>query len=406
MPIAPASRPSTDDEDRRRALPPKRLRRSRKRAGHRRRSRQEGGVAEDDAAALDRADRALARRRVEIGDRQRGGCRFSSAARTIASASGCSLARSTLAASRRTSSSVKAVGRDDRRHRRPALGQRAGLVDDERVDLLHALERLGVPDQHAGLRAAADADHDRHRRGEAERARTGDDEHRRRPRRARRRSAARAQDAPRRRRRGPPPRSRPARTSADTWSARRWIGARLRCASATSCTICASSVSRPTFSARITRLPVWFIVPPITRSPGSFATGIDSPVTIDSSTAPLPSIDDAVDRHALARAARAAGRRPRPGRARPPPRRRPARHAARGLRREIEQRADGAAGRLARPELQHLAEQHEHGDDRGRLEIDGDAAVHAAERRRERSRARASRRRCRARRRRCPWRSA
>ena len=32
----------------------------------------------------------------------------------------------------------------DRRHRRPALGQRAGLVDDKRVDLLHALERLGV----------------------------------------------------------------------------------------------------------------------------------------------------------------------------------------------------------------------------------------------------------------------
>ena len=45
----------------------------------------------------------------------------------------------------------------DRRRRhdgddaRLALGQRAGLVDHERVDLLQALERLGVPDQHAGL---------------------------------------------------------------------------------------------------------------------------------------------------------------------------------------------------------------------------------------------------------------
>ena len=50
---------------------------------------------------------------------------------------------------------------------RPALGQRAGLVDHQRVDLLHALERLGVADQHAVLRAAADADHDGHRRGQA-----------------------------------------------------------------------------------------------------------------------------------------------------------------------------------------------------------------------------------------------
>ena len=40
-----------------------------------------------------------------------------------------------------------------------------------------------------------------------------------------------------------------------TWSARRWIGARLRCACATICTICASSVSRPTLSARMTKLP-------------------------------------------------------------------------------------------------------------------------------------------------------
>ena len=58
-----------------------------------------------------------------------------------------------------------------------AFGQRAGLVDDKRVDFLQALERLGVPDQNAGLRGAADADHDRHRRGEPERAGAGDDQH-------------------------------------------------------------------------------------------------------------------------------------------------------------------------------------------------------------------------------------
>jgi hypothetical protein len=36
----------------------------------------------------------------------------------------------------------------------------------------------------------------------------------------------------------------------------RWIGARLRCAAATMCTICASSVSEPIFSARMTKPPV------------------------------------------------------------------------------------------------------------------------------------------------------
>ena len=42
----------------------------------------------------------------------------------------------------------------------------------------------------------------------------------------------------------------------ETTSAIRWIGARVRCASPTSRTICASSVSRPTRSARMTSAPV------------------------------------------------------------------------------------------------------------------------------------------------------
>ena len=53
-----------------------------------------------------------------------------------------------------------------------------------------------------------------------------------------------------------------------TWSAMRWIGARLRCAAATMCTICESRVSAPTFSARITKPPVWFSVPAVTLEPG------------------------------------------------------------------------------------------------------------------------------------------
>ena len=40
--------------------------------------------------------------------------------------------------------------RPDGHHLGPALGQRAGLVDDQGVDLLQALQRLGVLDQHAG----------------------------------------------------------------------------------------------------------------------------------------------------------------------------------------------------------------------------------------------------------------
>ncbi len=60
---------------------------------------------------------------------------------------------------------------------RPSLGERAGLVHGKHADLLGELERLGVSDQDAGLRAEAGADHDRGRRGEAERARAGDHQH-------------------------------------------------------------------------------------------------------------------------------------------------------------------------------------------------------------------------------------
>ena len=44
-------------------------------------------------------------------------------------------------------------------------------------DLFHSLNGGGVFDENAGLRAAANADHDRHWCGESERARTGNDQH-------------------------------------------------------------------------------------------------------------------------------------------------------------------------------------------------------------------------------------
>ena len=207
--------------------------------------------------------------------------------------------------------------------------------------------------------------------------------------------AARARRAPRR------------RTSATaTHDDRRHELARRRCRRAAGsargcaaprrpcCTICASSVSAPTRSARITSEPVPLTVPPISAVAGAL-----------------------LDRHRLAgdhrlvdraRALERRRRRPGPSRraaragdrptARPraarPPRRRPSRDAARGLRREAEQRADRGAGAAARAQLEHLAEQHERHDHGGRLEVDADAARDGRGTRRERRRGAASRPRC------------
>ncbi len=67
------------------------------------------------------------------------------------------------------------------------------------------------------------------------------------------------------------------------------MGARLRCASATSLTMRASMVSAPTFSAVMTKPPLRLTVPPITLAPTSLVTGMGSPVMVDLSTRPLPS---------------------------------------------------------------------------------------------------------------------
>lgn len=74
-----------------------------------------------------------------------------------------------------------------------------------------------------------------------------------------------------------------------TVSAIRWIGARLRWASATMLTIRASMVSEPIFSAFITREPVPLNVLPISLPPVSLAVGMGSPVTTDSSPPLHPS---------------------------------------------------------------------------------------------------------------------
>ena len=72
-------------------------------------------------------------------------------------------------------------------------------------------------------------------------------------------------------------------------SAIRAMGALEPCAVSTMRTIWASTVSLPTRVARITKLPLPFMVAPMTGSPGKRATGIDSPVIIDSLTLEAPS---------------------------------------------------------------------------------------------------------------------
>ena len=119
----------------------------------------------------------------------------------------------------------------------------------------------------------------------------------------------------------------------------------------------------------MTKLPLPFSVPPVTRSPAVFSTGTGSPVSIDSSTALRPSttvpstgiLSPGRTRKQVADLDR--GERDRLGLA-------VASARARRLRREVEQRADGAAGALARAQLEHLAEQDQRDDDGGGLEID------------------------------------
>jgi hypothetical protein len=61
---------------------------------------------------------------------------------------------------------------------RPPFGQRAGLVDDQRVHLAQPLDGRRVAEQDALGRRLAGGDHDRHRRRQPEGAGAGDDQHR------------------------------------------------------------------------------------------------------------------------------------------------------------------------------------------------------------------------------------
>ena len=73
---------------------------------------------------------------------------------------------------------AKARRRDNPVERGFALRQGAGLVHDQRVDLVHTLDRRCIAEQHALRRCTASGRHDRHRRCQAQRARTCNDQHR------------------------------------------------------------------------------------------------------------------------------------------------------------------------------------------------------------------------------------
>ena len=256
------------------------------------------------------------------------------------------------------------VGAVERRPRRATRGRpsvRVPVLSTTRVSTRRErLERLGVFGRgRPAVGPAAHPDHDRHGGGEAERAGTGDDEHRDR----RHEGVGEARLGPE----GGPGQRRPATATATTAgtnqaataSARRWMGARLRCASATSWTMWASSVLAPhPLGPHHEAAGAVEGGAGDPRRPAPSPPGIGSPVIIDSSTRARALEHDAVHGHLLA------------GRTR---RRSPGTHvverhvrlgpvgadAPRGLGGETEERPDGAARPLPRPQLEHLPEQHE-----------------------------------------------
>ena len=340
---------------------------------------EERRIAEHHALALDHADRTLAGRRIEAGYRLEG-----NAARLGGRDDrGGERMFTRLLDARRVTQHGRRVETDERRdrdHLRLAFGERAGLVDHERVDLLHALERFGVPDQHARLRAAPDADHDRHRRREAERAGAGDDQHAHRgdePVGEARLRPERRPGGERQKRDRDHQRHEPGRDLVGEALDRRARSLRgrdhlhdLRQHGVAADLLGAHQEAAGRIERAGDHLRAFFLGHRhrLARHHGFVER-----------RAPLD--DHAVDRHLVPRphAQRAADRdliEPDVffGAVRP--------DTARGFWRKIDQRADRTRGLLARAQLEHLAEQHQHGDDGGGLEIDRDRAV-LAKRRRE-----------------------
>ena len=131
-------------------------------------------IAERHVASVDGAAHALAGDRFEIG---RAAGRQTAIPRARDDRLGQRMFRATFQSGGAAQHlRLVALQRHDIRQRRLALGQRAGLVHDHGIDARHALQRLGVLDQHARLCAAPRGRGDRDRRREAEGTGTGDDQ--------------------------------------------------------------------------------------------------------------------------------------------------------------------------------------------------------------------------------------
>src|SRR5690606_14047148 len=111
-------------------------------------------VADGDAVAIHGAEHTLTDGGIEIAN---GAQRQPAALRGSNDGSGERMFTAALDTCREAQQLrfIKASSRPNGRYLRPALGQCARLVDDDRVDLFEALQRFGILDQHAALRAAA-----------------------------------------------------------------------------------------------------------------------------------------------------------------------------------------------------------------------------------------------------------
>ena len=265
-----------------------------------------------------------------------------------------------------------------------ALGQGAGLVDDQCVDLFEPLERLRVLDQDARSRAPPDADHDRHRRREAERARAGDDQDRHRSDKAIGHARLRTPDRPGDERDdggrndqrhepagdliGEPLDGRAAALGLrhhlhDLRQHR--VAANLVGAHHEGAALVHRAADHPVARALADRHGLPGQHGFIDRAPPLDDLAVHRDLLARPDAQPVADLHR-IECDLLVRAVRA--------------------DEPRSLGLEIEQRADRAAGLLARPEFEHLSEQDKGRDDRRRFEIDRDGAVGGAERGREQAR--------------------
>ena len=188
-------------------------------------------------------------------------------------------------------SSLNPACGDDRAERRPAHGQRAGLVDDQACRSCASARSLRHRvNSTPGCRRAAGRDHDRHRRGQSQRARTGDDQHGDRIDQCHRPSEGSGPNSPQTKKVAARRRRPQARTSTSTASASRCIGARERCAGRDHL----HDLRQHGFRADLLGAhdQAAGAVDASRRSPRrrrAFSTGNGSPVSIDSSTLERPS---------------------------------------------------------------------------------------------------------------------